>query len=240
MFDVELRGHWLANTIDDNRSSVSRRQLIRKSASILFPREHIAKAKPPDFRAMGPLMDVARNVRHVRFGLDCVAKIESCRVRVFFAKTRNGKQSPIRIDAIALSKSPVSLTLGDEAPHIFTRKSRPRPLEFLILGAKRLLRHNRLISGPKSDMAAGRSVPRRDLIYRMPAAGSASAKQHREPEQIPDDQLSAGGRSGPDPIPKSRLSTESRSQAAHNRCRRPPIGCRMRTELAAGRTQGQA
>ncbi len=28
----------------------------------------------------------------------------------FFAKTRNGKQSPIRIDAIALSKSPVSLT----------------------------------------------------------------------------------------------------------------------------------
>ena len=60
----------------------------------------------------------------------------------FFAKTRNGKQSPIRIDAIALSKSPVSLTLGDEVPHIFTRKPRLRPLEFLILGAKRLLQHN--------------------------------------------------------------------------------------------------
>src|SRR6516225_8174321 len=59
----------------------------------------------------------------------------------FFAKTRNGKQSPIRIDAIALSKSPVSLTLGDEVPHIFTRKPRLRPLEFLILGAKRLLQH---------------------------------------------------------------------------------------------------
>jgi hypothetical protein len=34
----------------------------------------------------------------------------------FFAKARNGKRSPIRIDAIALSKSPVSLTLGDEGP----------------------------------------------------------------------------------------------------------------------------
>ena len=60
-----------------------------------------------------------------------------------FREKRNGKQSPIRIDAIALSKSPVSLTLGDAVPHIFTRKSRLRPLEFLILGAKRLLQHNR-------------------------------------------------------------------------------------------------
>jgi hypothetical protein len=60
----------------------------------------------------------------------------------FFAKTRNGKQSPIRTGAIALSKSPVSSTLGDEVPHIFTRKLRLRPLEFLIFGAKRLLQHN--------------------------------------------------------------------------------------------------
>jgi len=71
----------------------------------------------------------------------------------FFAKTRNGKQSLIRIDAIALSKSPVSLTLGDEVPHIFTRKPRLRPLEFLILGAKRLLRHNQ---GGKMDIGPWR------------------------------------------------------------------------------------
>ena len=38
----------------------------------------------------------------------------------FFAKKRNGKQSPVRIGAIAFSKSPVSLALGDEVPHIFT------------------------------------------------------------------------------------------------------------------------
>src|SRR5258708_500943 len=64
----------------------------------------------------------------------------------FFAKTRNGKQSPIRIDAVALSKSPVNLMLDDEVPHIFTRKPRLRPLEFLILGAKRLLQHNRSLA----------------------------------------------------------------------------------------------
>jgi hypothetical protein len=33
-----------------------------------------------------------------------------------FAKTRNGKQSPISIASIALAKSPVSLTRGDEVP----------------------------------------------------------------------------------------------------------------------------
>ena len=73
----------------------------------------------------------------------------------FFAKTQNGKQSPIRIDAIALSKSPVSSTLGDEVPHIFTRKPRLRPLEFLILGAKRLLRHNQ---GAKWTLGRGASM----------------------------------------------------------------------------------
>ena len=51
-------------------------------------------------------------------------------------------------DAIALSKSPVSLTLGDEGPHTLTRKSRLQPLEFLIISAKRLLQHNR----PSADI----------------------------------------------------------------------------------------
>ena len=43
-----------------------------------------------------------------------VLQVESCRVTNFLAKTRKGKRSPIRIDAIALSQSPVSLTLGDK------------------------------------------------------------------------------------------------------------------------------
>jgi hypothetical protein len=36
----------------------------------------------------------------------------------------------------------VSLSSGDEVPHIFTRKSRLRPKEFLIASAKRLLQQN--------------------------------------------------------------------------------------------------
>jgi hypothetical protein len=36
----------------------------------------------------------------------------------------------------------VSLSSGDEVPHIFTRKSRLQPGEFLITSAKRLLQHN--------------------------------------------------------------------------------------------------
>jgi hypothetical protein len=42
-----------------------------------------------------------------------------------FAKIRNGTKSPIRITSIALPKSPMSLTCGDEVPHIFTRIPRP-------------------------------------------------------------------------------------------------------------------
>jgi hypothetical protein len=37
----------------------------------------------------------------------------------------------------------VSLSSGDEVPHIFTRKSRLQPGEFLITSAKRLLQQYR-------------------------------------------------------------------------------------------------
>jgi hypothetical protein len=37
----------------------------------------------------------------------------------------------------------MSLSSGDEVPHIFTRMSRLKPGEFLITSAKRLLQHNR-------------------------------------------------------------------------------------------------
>jgi hypothetical protein len=61
----------------------------------------------------------------------------------FFAKTQSGRQSLIRITSFALAKSPMSLTQGDEVPHVLTRKSRLQPAEFLITSAKRLLQHNR-------------------------------------------------------------------------------------------------
>ena len=64
----------------------------------------------------------------------------------YFAKIQHGQQSPIRITSIALPKSPVSFARGDEVPHIFTRNARLQPAEFLIIGAKRLLQHNRHIA----------------------------------------------------------------------------------------------
>jgi hypothetical protein len=66
----------------------------------------------------------------------------------FFAKTQSGRQSLIRITSFALAKSPMSLTQGDEVPHVLTRKSRLQPAEFLITSAKRLLQHNL----PETDM----------------------------------------------------------------------------------------
>jgi hypothetical protein len=38
----------------------------------------------------------------------------------FFTKIESGKQSLIRTASLRLAKSPVSLTRGDEVPHIFT------------------------------------------------------------------------------------------------------------------------
>ena len=84
---------------------------------------------------------------------------------LFFAKIRNGKRSPIRITSIALPKSPVSLTRGDEVPHIFTRKPRLKPAEFLVTTAKRLLQHNPLkadapLHGRKAALRDARRAPK--------------------------------------------------------------------------------
>jgi len=44
------------------------------------------------------------------------------------------------VASMTLPRPPVSLSSGDEVPHIFTRKSRLQPGEFLITSANRLLR----------------------------------------------------------------------------------------------------
>ena len=100
----------------------------------------------------GSEADIAARFGHVRYtpqeptnseavGLSAKCRL-CCKSRKlqgyeFFAKTQNGKQSPIRITSIALPKSPVSFARGDEVPHIFTRNARLQPAEFLIIGAKR-------------------------------------------------------------------------------------------------------
>jgi hypothetical protein len=57
----------------------------------------------------------------------------------FPAVRRSDRRPPICVVSITLPRSPVSLSPGDEVPHIFTRKSRLPPREFLITSAKRLL-----------------------------------------------------------------------------------------------------
>src|SRR6516164_3406620 len=70
----------------------------------------------------------------------------------FPAKGRRDRRPSISVLSIALPRSPVSLPSGDEVPHIFTRKSRVQPREFLISGAKRLLQQYRPV--PDSCTAA--------------------------------------------------------------------------------------
>ena len=84
----------------------------------------------------------------------------------FFAKTRSEKEPPIRMVSVALPKSPVSLALGDEVPHIFTRKPRLQPGEFFKPRAKRLLQQNL----PKADIGGFdgrviRPIGRRQSIF---------------------------------------------------------------------------
>ncbi len=61
----------------------------------------------------------------------------------FSARRRNKPRSLIDPASGALPKSPVSLSPGDEIPHIFTRKPRLQLENFAINGAKRLLQQNR-------------------------------------------------------------------------------------------------
>jgi hypothetical protein len=61
----------------------------------------------------------------------------------FPARRRNKPRSLIDVASGSLPKSPVSLSPGDEVPHMFTQKPRLQLEKFAINGAKRLLQHNR-------------------------------------------------------------------------------------------------
>ncbi len=69
----------------------------------------------------------------------------------------------------------MSLSSGDEVPHIFTRKSRLRPGKFLITGAKRVLQQYLPLPDPCSAangtgrvMSAGRLGKTERLRQRVP------------------------------------------------------------------------
>ena len=106
------------------------------------------KRRPP--RIINPARPLAGPLNDLKLlplsaGLCC--KTRKLQRQEFFAKTRSGRRSPIRIPSVAVPKSPVSLTREDQSPHVFTRKTRLQPAEFLITCAKRLLQHNRRNSG---------------------------------------------------------------------------------------------
>src|SRR6476659_285115 len=74
----------------------------------------------------------------------------------FPARSRNKPRSLIDVASGSLPKSPMRLSLGDEVPHMFTRKPRLQLEKFPINRAKRLLQHNR----PLGDIRvrAGRDI----------------------------------------------------------------------------------
>src|SRR5580658_10008067 len=112
----------------------------------------------------------------------------------FFAKTRSGRRSPIRIPSVAVPKSPVSLTREDQSPHVFTRKTRPQPAEFLITRAKRLLQHNRPISdilwSRHSPVPAAHGAQRRRRLLFETARHAAKRSRTRGQASLPFSSIS--------------------------------------------------
>jgi hypothetical protein len=65
----------------------------------------------------------------------------------FFVRKQQSPRSPIHWSPDTFPKSPMSLSPGNEVPHIFTQKSRQQPRKILISSGKRLLQQNR----PRAD-----------------------------------------------------------------------------------------
>src|ERR1700738_1091686 len=75
---------------------------------------------------------------------------------VFFERNEAKLCSPSNMAPRPLAKPPVSLSLGDEVPHIFIRETHQRPRKILISGGKRLLQQN--LPQPDSCTAANSSL----------------------------------------------------------------------------------
>jgi len=104
---------------------------------------HRSKSGPLMF-GWGPLASnrLARDVGGMSALLRYCCKSPKLLGDDFPSVSRTDLRPPIFVDSITLPRSPVSLSSGAEVPHIFTRKSRLQPKEFLITSAKRLLQHN--------------------------------------------------------------------------------------------------
>src|SRR3954465_14682710 len=79
-------------------------------------------------------------VAHVRGNAMCRLCCKSLKTPgdKFPARSRNKPRSLIHVASGSLPKSPVSLSPGDEVPHMFTRKPRLQLEKFAINGAKKI------------------------------------------------------------------------------------------------------
>src|ERR1700730_5307887 len=95
----------------------------------------------------------------------------------FSAARQFDPRSSIDIASIALARSHVSLSSGDEVPHILTRNSRPRSGEFLITSAKRLFQQHRSFASdaiePSDQLMS--AMPQKYLQPDHSLCGAASA-----------------------------------------------------------------
>src|ERR1700730_12560540 len=77
---------------------------------------------------------------------DFVAKVPKYQATFFLERNEVKLCSPFNMAPRPLAKPPVSLSLGDEVPHIFIRESHQRPRKNFDHGGKRLLQQNRHIA----------------------------------------------------------------------------------------------
>src|SRR6516165_9310846 len=94
----------------------------------------------------------------------------------FPATRRSHQRAPILVASVTLPRSPVSFSSSDEVPHIFARKSRLQPAEFLITCAKRLLQQ--YLPGP--DVSRCKTVFLLDDLI----GGHLHDQRHREAERL--------------------------------------------------------
>ena len=126
-----------------------------------------------------PLMATERTRRDVRSVPILLQKSKVAGQR-FFRENTKWDAIDNSIISIALPKSPVSFARGDEVPHIFTRKPRLQPAEFLITSAKRLLQHNL----PKANIAPEAVSKTRRQGTRALSVPDATTPSLRQPAAV--------------------------------------------------------
>ena len=145
--DVPKRGRGALPTPIDDSTRCARRQLHRwifsRSMSALgHPRPRPAKTRA-NARPLRPESGQTAD----RLGMSGLCRLCCKSPKLpgdkILAIRRTNRRPPIYAASVTLPSSPARSSSGNEVPHIFTRKSRLQPGEFLVTSAKRLLQQYR-------------------------------------------------------------------------------------------------